>query len=535
MKFTSKKHIISLSMAGLIAISSISTSFAGSLASAEYTNTNSHIAEVKSINSKVSKARALHKIYIINHEDTSLEDSAKWALGNKIIKDKTNLDKDITRGEFSVIIANYLTSLGKVSAPTDSLKTIKDFKSIKPEYINSLKIAYDNKLMIGNTLGYMLADDLLTENELAHVINRLETIVKSEPIKKEETSVKGKVVEVSKYGNVTTSATVKEFKDAGFEAGDILTIKVNGKDISAPYGDTYSNVDNKKEVIVPENTTGRIITAINMGDFSKTYQATKDVEMEFSMKEKAGYKEEYEIRSIDKYRTTNRKDYSSDEVFANFRPIVMGNIAKGVLYRTSSPINPEIGRAKYANDLVEKVGVKTVINMADSKEELEGYFVADTFASPYYKSLYDKGSVKYLNMGVDFTSDDFNTKFKDGLIFLSENTGPFAVHCNEGKDRAGFISIVLEALMGGSVDEIKADYMVSYMNYYFVEKDSKQYEKIADSNVMKSLKMIANVKTDEELRKVNLSEKTEEYLKNTIKLDDATIAKIKTVLSTEIK
>lgn len=343
--------------------------------------------------------------------------------------------------------------------------------------------------------------------------------------------ISAQVEEVSKYGNVTTSASLESFKKAGFTAGDILNVRLGDRVLKVPFGDAYSNVDNKKEIIVADNKSNRVIVAINMGDFAKTYQAPKGTKIEFSMAEKEGYKEEYEIRSIDKYRTNSREDYSSDEVFANFRPIVMGDIKEGVLYRTSSPINPEIARAKFANDLIEKAGVKTVINMADSKEELEGYFSQASFQSPYYKALYDKGQVKYLNMGVDFTSQDFNQKLKEGLIFMSKQAGPFAVHCNEGKDRAGFISIVLEGLMGASVEEIKEDYMLSYMNYYFVEKDSKQYEKIADSNVMKSLKMIAGVKTNEELSKVNLSEKTEEYLKEVIKLDDMTIKNLKAVLS----
>ncbi len=370
----------------------------------------------------------------------------------------------------------------------------------------------------------------MTESELSSLIENL-----SKDYREAEKTVSGKVIEVSKYGNITVDVSLNRFKALGFEPGDILRVRVNDTSLMVPFGDAYSNVDNKKEVIVPNKDGNSVIVAINMGDFSKTYGADLATELEFSMGEKAGYKEEYEIRSIDKYRTNKREDYSSDEVFANFRPIVMGNIKPGVLYRTSSPINPELGRSKYANDLIEKVGVKTVINMADSKEELESYFNLDSFESPYYKDLYEKGQVKYLDMGVDFTSPDFHKKLKAGLEFMAENTGPFAVHCNEGKDRAGFISIVLEALMGGSVDEIKEDYMLSYINYYFVEKDSTRYEKIADSNVMKSLKMIAGVETEKELREVDLAHKTEVYLKEVIKLDDLTIKKLKNVLARDLE
>ena len=69
------------------------------------------------------------------------------------------------------------------------------------------------------------------------------------------------------------------------------------------------------------------------------------------MAEKAGYLEEYEIRNIDSLRTNERDDYASDEVFANFRPVVMGDILAGILYRSSSPVNPELGRNSYADKL----------------------------------------------------------------------------------------------------------------------------------------------------------------------------------------
>ena len=61
------------------------------------------------------------------------------------------------------------------------------------------------------------------------------------------------------------------------------------------------------------------------------------------------------------------------------------------------------------------------------------------------------------------------------------------MHCNEGKDRAGFTCAVLEALMGATPEEITADYMVTYYNYYGVQPGTEQYDVIAASNIQKSL------------------------------------------------
>ena len=71
-------------------------------------------------------------------------------------------------------------------------------------------------------------------------------------------------------------------------------------------------------------------------------------------------------------------------------------------------------------------------------------------------------------MGVDFAAEEFNAKLKTGLVYLIDNEGPYLIHCNEGKDRAGFVAALLEALGGAEAEEIVEDYMLSYENYYHV-------------------------------------------------------------------
>lgn len=56
-----------------------------------------------------------------------------------------------------------------------------------------------------------------------------------------------------------------------------------------------------------------------------------------------------------------------------------------------------------------------------------------------------------------------------GLRFIIDNEGPYLEHCKEGKDRAGFVAAVLEGLMGASLEEIKADYLKTYTNYFKVK------------------------------------------------------------------
>ena len=112
-----------------------------------------------------------------------------------------------------------------------------------------------------------------------------------------------------------------------------------------------------------------LIVAINLGNFSTKYNAKVGDSIKFSFKEAKAYLSEYLLRQLK--RTNERSDYASDSIFANFRSVVTTGIKPGVLYRGSSPINNEIGRAAYSNALAEAVGVKTVLNLADNAENIK--------------------------------------------------------------------------------------------------------------------------------------------------------------------
>ncbi len=85
----------------------------------------------------------------------------------------------------------------------------------------------------------------------------------------------------------------------------------------------------------------------------------------------------------------------------------------------------------------------------------------------WYKEMYEMGNVILLDMDVDYSSQEFGSKLAKGFVFISENEAPYLIHCNEGKDRAGFALVVLESLMGASLEEIEYDYMLSYLNLFW--------------------------------------------------------------------
>ena len=197
-------------------------------------------------------------------------------------------------------------------------------------------------------------------------------------------------------------------------------------------------------------------------------------------------------------------------MFANFRNVAVGDLGENAFFRSSSPVNNELGRASYADDLAEAGGIQAVMNLADSNELIEGYIAAEGFDSPYYQSLYEAG--KALNLGVDFTAADFKSGLAEGLRFFAENEGPYLVHCTEGKDRAGFVSALLECLMGATYDEVVADYMTTYVNYYHLEEGSEQYEAVKNSNIVSILTNITGAAEGTDLTTVDLAAAAEDYM-----------------------
>ena len=325
------------------------------------------------------------------------------------------------------------------------------------------------------------------------------------------------IYEIAKHGNLVLYMYGSDLYDKGFEHGDIVEIAIGEKKWDAPLCTSYSDVDNGEVVLRANGATDGVVLAINMGDFATTagiakktaieeepgyrwdYLMETPVEITITMKEEGGYREEWLIRQL--VRTNERADYShlSDEAFANFRVIETTGMGKGVLYRSSSPINPDLGRSTYADKAAENAGIITVVNLADNSNTYEGT----------ENSYYSTCNVAYVNLGMDFLSESTLNGVAEGMRFIINNNGPYLIHCNEGKDRAGFVSALLECLMGATIDEVIDDYMVTYYNYYGVEKGTEKYDAVVKNNLIKSLNEVFKV---EDVYKADLAKEAEAYL-----------------------
>jgi hypothetical protein len=179
------------------------------------------------------------------------------------------------------------------------------------------------------------------------------------------------------------------------------------------------------------------------------------------MHEKGGKKNVQQLLAI-KY-TNNRDDYTSftDAEFANARAVSAGNIAEGVLHRASSPFCNRLNRAKYVSEYLECEQVKTVLNLADTEEDIMNYDLPD-----YSQVLWESGNVILCQLKFDPTADNYNERLIEALKELPQHPAPYVVHCLEGKDRTGYVCALLEGLCGATYEEMVADYLITYKNYY---------------------------------------------------------------------
>lgn len=319
-------------------------------------------------------------------------------------------------------------------------------------------------------------------------------------------SITGKVAEIEKYGHARLDVTIEDFNSAGFTLGDIVTVTAGSYSGDMPYFNGYY-IDRGEYMVRAYPGHTNIAVCINYGKFAETAGVGVGDPVTITLKEKGGALFVQEINNL--VYTDERADYASDVVFANFRAVLDGK-----LYRSATPVNNSRGRAAFADALISEAGIKTVMNLINTDAELAGGFASQEFSSPYYKSLYEAGQVIALGLPADYAADVFADGVVKGLTFLSENEMPYLVHCTEGKERTGFTCMLIEALMGMSKEEIVADYMISYANYYGIEAGTDRYEMIAEKNIREMMRTVAGLEKGASLEDTDIQAAAEAYLLN---------------------
>ncbi|MBP5313387.1 MAG: tyrosine-protein phosphatase [Eggerthellaceae bacterium] len=291
------------------------------------------------------------------------------------------------------------------------------------------------------------------------------------------------VIHELEFGGVYIDITIDEFNALGYEYGDSVSVRFsNGYTLEdLPYYNGYYTA-NGEELLVAYPGYPHIRVGINNGDDLWVIAGLSEgMTASVSLYEAGKYINIQEVRNL-QYKD-DRSLFPGDEVFANFREVTIGNLKDNVFYRSASPCDNQHNRAPYVDALIEQAQVAFIVDLADDDAKIQGYMDKEGFSSNYFKGLYQAGKVIALALNMNYGSDDFKTKVGNGLAAMASNDGPYLVHCTEGKDRTGFVCVLIEAFAGATYEEIKDDYMVTYFNYYGITeaKDKVKYDTIVES------------------------------------------------------
>lgn len=302
------------------------------------------------------------------------------------------------------------------------------------------------------------------------------------------------------YGGVYIKIAIDDFNALGFSFGDSIDLTFdNGKKLEdIPYYNGYY-VDAGEPLLIGYPGYEYIKATINYG---------QDLWDEFSLKVPANVEGLWKKAVLEEHNTATitlhekgkylpiqeasdihyfdeRERYDSDAMFANFRSMNLGKLKRDVIYRSASPCDNQHNRAPYVDALIREAGVKTILDLADNEVKIEKYIARDDFASPYFLSLFENDQVIPIALNMNYLSDDFGMKIVQGFNLMAEKEGPYLIHCTEGKDRTGFVAMLIEALAKASYEEIEADYMKTYANYYRIDKsnDKEKYQIILERNL----------------------------------------------------
>ncbi len=281
--------------------------------------------------------------------------------------------------------------------------------------------------------------------------------------------LESKIVSYNEFGAAMLNFTSEDMEKAGFTLGDILTITVKGHEITMPYYDGFYALNGVYLCVAYPTYPSVCFTANNTG-LPEEFRGLEGQPVVIKLQEKGGNADVQKALSM-KY-SLDRNEYSSDEEFANARAVSAGNITPGILHRTSSPFCNDINRAFHVSKYLDQNQVKTILNLADTVENMQSYY-ADM--PPYSRKLWDDDDVILCPLKADPMSPDFINRMVAALKKLPSHPAPYDVHCMEGKDRTGYVCALLEGLCGATYEEMVDDYLMTYANYYHIdrEKDSQ--------------------------------------------------------------
>ncbi len=319
-------------------------------------------------------------------------------------------------------------------------------------------------------------------------------------------TISGHIVEVNGYGQPIPDFTPAQMAQAGFDYADLINVTIgdNLHLTNVPYVSSFNEVAILGPSYVDYNARGDDYGfAMLNGDFHAYIGGDVGDAVTMTLAEKGGYLATYELM-ISVY-DLKRQGGESGAEYANFREVTTTGIAPRTLYRSSNPLNCAKNPGRYAvsDSLARTVGIATEIDLADKSEDVEKYIQSEGYASSYCPALFKAGKTIACGMMANSFCDDFKQKMGLAAKFIIENDPPYLLHCNEGKDRCGFVSMLLEALCGAGVEELRRDYMVTMLNFYKIPDGGDSYRMRQSLSIDRMIWLLCNEEALENYAKID--------------------------------
>ena len=325
------------------------------------------------------------------------------------------------------------------------------------------------------------------------------------------------------FGGAYIDTSIANFNKLGFKYGDSLNLSfsngVSYQDIGY-YSGYY--VPAGQELVVAYPGYDYVKFCINYGDdVYNMNHFDKDTKVTITLNEAGKYLGIEETLSIS--YSDDPTTYSSVEEFANFRAMNVGNLKENLLYRGASPIDNRRNRPAIVDDLLKDHNIQYDIDLADKATVGGGFTAVDNRREPiltatsfvigdYFQQLLDNDKVIMLGMAAAYKNDDFANKMKTMFEAILNNDGPYYIHCLEGKDRTGYVCMVIEALCGATYQELVDDYFITYKNYYGIEKGTDKYEVIKSIHIDEMIRYVFDFNKSTNLLTANYQSNVNAYL-----------------------
>ena len=250
--------------------------------------------------------------------------------------------------------------------------------------------------------------------------------------------IKDSITEITSEGVAKTNIDASDAIAEGYDYGDILRLTVGSKSFTAPIVSSSDEVNDGSYYII-FNSNGASIgrrnsdLGLSVGD-----------RITFEMEEKEGFLRTHILHSL-KPSGAKLTDLTHYEA---------GSMKKGHLFTVYAPLFTSTDSAS-ASALLEKYNISAVVDLS---EGMSNILSVTPPANLEYTEANDLATALRSIISLK----------KPYLIVLGDNTVSY------------HIVPILEALLGGRLDQIISDCLQPYCEYYGLSSDSREYKELAN-------------------------------------------------------